>query len=74
MTLRRFRPLSPLTMFGLCALAFANMSNMLVRRYTTLSEGLTDPVFGFCAGVGIAATLFGVWRQGRGMRGQNGCA
>jgi len=63
-----------LTVFGLCVLAIANTGHMLVVRHTFVPERITDPVYGFVYGVGIASALLGIRRQRRGINGQGRCA
>lgn len=74
MKVPRVRSFKSLTVFGLVMLACANTASILVQRHTSLPERLTDPVYGFLYGVGIGATLLGIWRQRRAPGGHRGCA
>jgi hypothetical protein len=62
--------LNPLLVFGLAAIAFANVAAFLLQRHTSYPESLTDPISGFLQGVAITTTLLGIWQQTRTMRGK----
>ena len=68
------RSFNRLTMFGLLGLTLANVGSFWVQRHTALSERVSDPLVGFLYGAAIAMTLLGIWRQGRGITRQDGCA
>lgn len=66
-TLKR-RPFHRLVIFGLFALALANVAQYILTRHTAYSEHVTDPVSGFLFGVAIAMTLLGIAKQARQLR------
>ena len=70
MNTHRHRPFHPLTLFGLFALALAQTVQYILRRHTTYSEHVVDPISGFLFGVAIATTLLGVLKQSRQLRGR----
>ena len=71
MNTHHHRPFNRLTIFGLIALAVANTAQYVLTRHTTYSEHVVDPVSGFLFGVAIAATLLGIARQSRQLRGRD---
>jgi hypothetical protein len=74
MTLHPRRRFNRLTMLGLLVLVVANTASFWVQRHTAWPERVSDPLVGFLYGTAIAMTLVGIWRQGRGVERQDGCA
>ena len=52
-------------LFGMAALAIANVSKYVTHRNGRPSTDLTDAVEGFLFGIAIATLLLGVWMNAR---------
>lgn len=53
---------------GLILLAVANVVGYLLRRHSSLSEHVSDPIAGFLMGAAIAVLLLGLYKQRRTLR------
>jgi hypothetical protein len=66
------RNVSPTTVIrlGMMALAISLIMNWVLRRGHVMGEDRLDAISGLLLGISLATLLIGVWRKGRGARGE----